>query len=453
MRTILTLLRKDLIGFVDDKPALALTFLVPMALIYVFGHVFGLYRKDTGPIGIPLAVVNLSPEPAATQLIDALRKEKAVRLITETTTPDGKKRPLTEAAVRAGLRDNQYRFALLLPADLLPDDSFGIRLKFLTNPRNEIEAQMVNGLLQKTVFSNVPQLLGQSLNKSARRFVGPERFERFQNLLADNFAGTFGWDREETLRRIGSFDFASGQPAPAGTAPSTGSAAKREPAANDVFSRIVRIETEQVAGKEVKNPMAARLIGGYAIMFLLFALSGTATSLFDEKKAGLFQRLLAAPVRRGHILGAKFLFGVLLGLVQLTVMFSLGGFLYGLDLGSHVPALFAVGLAGAAACTAFGLLIAAFAPTLAAASGMATFLVLMMSAVGGAWFPVSLMPEFMQALSKFTIVYWAVEGFTDVLWAGQSTVDVLPKVGVLAGAAAAVMSLALWRFRHNAMFD
>ena len=76
-----------------------------------------------------------------------------------------------------------------------------------------------------------------------------------------------------------------------------------------------------------------------------------------------------------------------------------------------------------------------------------------MSAVGGAWFPTTFMPEYIQTLSKFTIVYWAVEGFTDVLWAGQSLLAVLPKVGILAGIAAGVMAVAVWRFNKGTLFD
>jgi len=38
---------------------------VPIILIYLFGHVFGLFSQDSGPAEIPIAVVNLSPEPAA----------------------------------------------------------------------------------------------------------------------------------------------------------------------------------------------------------------------------------------------------------------------------------------------------------------------------------------------------------------------------------------------------
>jgi ABC-2 type transport system permease protein len=46
-----------------------------------------------------------------------------------------------------------------------------------------------------------------------------------------------------------------------------------------------------------------------------------------------------------------------------------------------------------------------------------------------------------------------VEGFADVLWAGKSLLEVLPKVGILAGIAAGVMFIAVWRFNRGRLFD
>jgi ABC-2 type transport system permease protein len=486
MSQVLILLRKSLLTFWRYKAAVAITFLVPIVLIYLFGHVFGLYSKDTGPTGIPIAVVNLSSEPAAQKLIDALRTEKTFRVVTTYDLGKGATRPLTEADVRAGLNDNWYRYALILPADLLPDDGFGVRMKFLFNPRNEIESQMVNGLLQKTVFSNVPQLLGQSLQKNARRFLGGERFERFNRTIANTVADNFGGDREKIyqqtiagdlgfseLNRAGVEETPAAPPGlrrldstpalttpdaqnqganPQSLNPAAASSAEQESSTN-IFSRMVKIETEQVAGKELKNPMAARLVGGYAIMFLLMAVSGSASSLFEEKSSGVFQRLLASPVRPAHILCARFLFGIILGLAQISALLCAGWVFFGLDIIHHVGALLAVCLASAAACSAFGMLIAAISPSAAAASGIATFVVISMSAVGGAWFPVTFMPDYIQRVSRLTLVYWAVEGFADVLWAGKSLLEVLPKVGILAGIAAGVMAVALWCFSRGKLFD
>jgi ABC-2 type transport system permease protein len=85
--------------------------------------------------------------------------------------------------------------------------------------------------------------------------------------------------------------------------------------------------------------------------------------------------------------------------------------------------------------------------------GLANLLVLTMCAVGGAWFPVSLMPAFIQHFSKLTIVYWSVEGFTSILWAGQSVREIPPTLGILLGIAAGVMALAIGCFKRSAMFD
>jgi len=446
MSQILILLRKSLISFSRAKPALVITFLVPITLIYLFGHVFGIYRKDSsGPSGIPVAVVNASSEPAAQQLVQALQAEKSFQLVTETKAKDGSSHPLTEDEVRAGLRDNQYHFALILRADMMRDDQLGVHFKFLSNPRNEIETQTVTGLLQKTIFTNVPQLIGQSLQKRARSMVGDSRLQNFNAAIASAISQTFGGDSSAIQKKI-----EAGNVFPS---PATGANNNTPAASGDLLSRLVKIDTEQVAGKEVRNPMAARLVGGYAIMFLLFAVSGGAATFFDEKSSGVFQRLLAAPVRPAHILWARFLFGMLLGLGQISALFLAGNLFFGLDLFHHLPALFAVTVAAAAACSAFGMLIVAIAPSHSAASGLATFLVISMSAVGGAWFPVSFMPSYIQVVSKMTLVYWSVEGFTDVLWAGHSLLAVLPKVGALAGITALVMSIAVWRFGRNRMFE
>jgi ABC-2 type transport system permease protein len=474
MSQVLILLHKGVLMFWRAKAAVALTFLVPIVLIYIFGHVFNLYpHQEKSLNSIPLAVVNLSTEPVAVKLIDALKAEKGLSVVTDRKNADGTQHPLTEADVRAGLKNNDYRFALILPADLLPEKEFGVRMKFLTNPRNEIETQIASGLLQKTVFSHVPELLGQSLQKEARRVLGDPRLQDFNRTMADTVADYFGGDREKILAHMNSADFGIGdlqkprqrERPPVDPSlrrldidakPAAGTAADPKPsssAATDVFSQIVKIETEQVSGKHVTNPMAARVVGGYAIMFLLFAVSGSATTLFDEKNSGIFVRLLSAPVRPAHILWARFLFGMILGLVQLTAMFLTGDVLFGLDLFSHAGALIAVGLSAAAACSAFGLLIAAISPSQAAAAGLATFLVISMSAVGGAWFPVSLMPDYIQRFSKLTITYWSVEGFTDVLWAGQSLLEVLPRIGVLAAIAAGALAFSLWRFNRSSLFD
>ena len=455
MSQALILLRKSILNFRRAKAAIVITFLVPVILIALFGFVFGLYGKKSDASGFPLAVVNLSDEPAAAKLIDALKAEPTLSIRTTIKNPDGTSRPLTEADVRAELKNgNAYHFALILPPDLLSDERIGAHLIFLTDPRNEMEAQMVTGLVQRTVFMNVPSLLGQSLQRNAKRYLGDDRMKDFNSRIASAVASNFGGDPAEIQKRIESGSFLSPTAAPNAPATTTATAQKSDDqAASDFLSRLVKFDTEQVAGKAVKNPMASRIVGGYAIMFLLFAVSGSAASMFEERRSGVMQRLLSAPVRPSHILWSRFMFGALLGLAQIGALFLAGWALFGLEVFAHLPALLAVAISAAAACSAFGMLIAAVSPSEEASRGLATLLVISMSAVGGAWFPIFIMPSYIQVISKCTIVYWSVEGFTDVLWAGRSFLEVLPKVGILAGIAAVVLAFSIWRFNRSKFFE
>lgn len=443
MRTILVLIGNELRLFLNDKVAIALTFLVPVVLIYIFGNVFGVGRSgDTGPTGIPLAIVSQTDAPVSAAITTALEKEKAFKVVKTKKDATGVEHPLTEPKVREMLRAGTLRYALIFPLDAQSDQAFGVKLKFLNNPRNEIEAQTVNGLIQKTVFTAAPQALLSSVQKLGSNFVGAEQFGQFQDSLADTIAKTFGGNVDEIAANMknGNFDFLTGNSANGG-------------AGQSLFDSLIKIESEEIRGSNVRSPAATRAVGGWAMMFLLFSLTGASTSLFDEKKAGLFQRLLAAPVRRTQILWSKYLFGMLLGLVQLCSLFVAGHLLFGIDIASNFFNLLLICLAASTACVAFGMLLAAVSPTSAVANGLGTLLILTMSAIGGAWFPTSFMPEFIQQLSKFTLVYWAIDGFLKVLWTGCTTLELLPTLGILFAIAAVVNVFSVWRFKRGQIFD
>lgn len=447
MRTLLVLLRKDFANFFNNKAAVSLTFIVPFAMIYVFGQVFGVSRPNTGPTGIPFAVVNASDQPGAIRLVDALKNEKTFKVISEFTSPDGTPRPLAEADLHPLMRDNVFRFALVIPEDFVSDARFGLHLKIYSNPRNEIETQMVNGMLQKTLFTNVPQLLGQSLLNRGAAHVGSVRMDSFNKTLADNIARTFGGDADAILQDISSGHFNLPETSPPGTAPGASSVN------NDLLSQIVRIDTEQVAGKDVKSPAATRIVSGFAIQFLLFALSSSAAALFYERDRGIFQRILAGPVSRSQILWSKFLYGTSLGFLQLVILFIGGRLLYGIDIENHLGFLALVSITVAATCTAFGMLLASIVTSMEAASGLATFVILLMCSVGGAWFPVSLMPEVIQIFSKLTIVYWAMDGFDRVLWLDATFMELVPTLAILTTSTLVVMGFAVWRFNRSNLFE
>ena len=78
------------------------------------------------------------------------------------------------------------------------------------------------------------------------------------------------------------------------------------------------------------------------------------------------------------------------------------------------------------------MLLAAVAPSPEAARGLATLLVITMSACGGAWFPVSFMPEFMQHVSTVHARLLVDGGLRrGALGQCQPSSQLLPTLGIL----------------------
>jgi ABC-2 type transport system permease protein len=447
MNAILVLLRKDFALFLRDRASLSLTFIVPFALIYLFGQIYRVNSSDPGPSGIPVAVVNQSDDPAAARLVDALKSEKAFKVMTRYVNGDKTSRPLAEDDLRPLMRQDSFRFALVIPKDVVRTDRIGIHLKTYSNPRNEIEAQTVNGILQKTLFSKVPELLGKSAEARARDYLGEAGLDRFDSSIASAVSESFGGDPNGIKAHIKDGEFGFRRLDGGSSGRSDGGET------TDIFSRLVTLDNVQVSGSDVKSPMATLLVGGWAMQFLLFAVTASANSLFREKEHGIFQRVLSAPATRRDILWSKFLYGVTLGLLQLVILFLAGHLLFGIEVGPYFGRLVVVCVFAAAACTAFGMLIAAISTTPESARGLSTFVILLMCAIGGAWFPVSFMPDFIQRFSKLTLVYWSMEGFNQVLWAHDTLREILPTLGYLTLITAVVLGVALWRFSRGKIFD
>ena len=188
------------------------------------------------------------------------------------------------------------------------------------------------------------------------------------------------------------------------------------------------------------------------MMFLLFSITASGASLFTEKQNGVTLRILASPVSRMHILWSKYLYNISIGIIQLLALFFTGYLFFGIDIFSNFFNLLLIIISASAAATAFGMILAAFGKTQAQVRGLGTFIILTMSAIGGAWFPTFILPPFIQIMSKLTLVYWAIEGFLQVLWRGAGTIDILPYAGVLLGIAAIVIIISTLRFKKGDIF-
>jgi ABC-2 type transport system permease protein len=423
--------------FWNDKVSVALTFIVPLVLMTIFGAVFG--GSGSGPQGIRLAVLNQSLSPVAKNIESSLDTMKVFRIVKSFKTDSGKSIVFDTLSIQEYVRSGKAAAALVLPPDAYADTSVGLYVKFYYDPKNDMEMQTVHGIIQQVVFSQFPSVMAQSILRQAERSLGIEPGGAFNRSMASLVHKYFKIDTNIMLHpKLSDFKSAGKDTAGSGS---------------NFLNNIVRIESQQLIGKEMKNPWATRSVGGWGIMFLMFTLTATSSSLFDERRSGVLMRMLTSPVSRTHILWNKYIFNMSLGIIQLLFMFAFGWLMFQVDIFTHFFSLMLIIIAASVACTALGMLIAAFSQTRQQANGLGTLLILSMSAVGGAWFPTSFMPSTIQFFSKLTVVYWSIEGFMEVLWRGEGWISILPHLAILFGIGAILNIISVRQFKKGHIFD
>ena len=188
---------------------------------------------------------------------------------------------------------------------------------------------------------------------------------------------------------------------------------------------------------------------GMMAMFATFGMIGGAAVLVQERQGGTLRRLVVMPVRKSSIILGKMSGILVTGIAQMIILIVAGALLFDVAWGSAPIALALMVVAFALAITSLGMMMAALAKTAAQISALSTIIVLSISALGGAWWPLEIVPGWMQIIGRFSPISWAMDGFHDVITRGFSTTAVLPEVGVLLLFTAVFLTIGIGRFRYE----
>lgn len=189
-------------------------------------------------------------------------------------------------------------------------------------------------------------------------------------------------------------------------------------------------------------------VPGMGAMFVMFTILGGMAALIRERQQWTLQRLVVMPVSRAEILGGKILAYFTIGMMQLTVVFAIG-YGFGMDYGSNWIGIILLGVAFSLAATSLTFALATFLRTEGQAGQLTTLLGLSLAALGGAWWPLDVVPDFMKVIGHLSPIAWVMDGFQDIIWYQRGLIDVLPEIGVLLGIAAVLFVIGIMNFKYE----
>jgi ABC-2 type transport system permease protein len=419
VNALLTIARKDLKLLTRNKAAAFWVLGFPIFIAMFFGTI---WSGGGGQPSLPVAVVDQDQTDYSRRLVKRLASTEALKV--RATTLDS-----AVAAVRHG---DLTAYVALRPG---ASENFGFAdtagIEIGIDPRQKATADMLRGLVTQAIFMEMRESFSAS---------GPGRdmvAKQLDQLRADTTMSAERRERSETiLRSLQSFmttldsaetgdDSAVVAAATGGSGggSSGGGADKNEGGPNIRMVEVAEQEHGPRTAYEVTFPSA-----------LAWALIGTcmsfAISIVYERLAGTFLRLRLAPVSRAQVIGGKGLACFLGCIISMTAVLLIGILLV------HIRVTNPLGLVAAMAAAAFCftgvmMLIGSIGRSPQSVSGAGWAVMLIMSMTGGGAIPLFAMPPWMQTLSNFSLVKWAILGVEGAVWRGFTWAEMALPLGIL----------------------
>jgi ABC-2 type transport system permease protein len=190
----------------------------------------------------------------------------------------------------------------------------------------------------------------------------------------------------------------------------------------------------------------AHSFAGMSIQFILFMGIDAGVALLLMRQEGMWRRLRAAPLSRVVLLGSRVASTTLIALMILAAVYVVARLVFDVRFAGTVPGFIMVAVAFALLAATMGLMIASLGRSAGVARGVATFAVLILVMLGGAWVPAFLFPEWLQHVTEFTPTRWAVDGLDGATWRGLPLQEAFAPTAILVGWSALFALIAVWRF-------
>lgn len=186
-----------------------------------------------------------------------------------------------------------------------------------------------------------------------------------------------------------------------------------------------------------------------AVAFAAFGVGYAGFTFFRDHGWGTWDRLRATPASSVDIMVGKVVPTVMVTVVQLLLLFVLGGPLFGLEVTGSWSGLLLLVLVLALSLSAFGMFVTSVTRTMNQLNAVGSVGGMALALLGGAWVPVETMPGWAQLVAPGIPTYWAMEGFREIILDGGGVEDALLPALVMLGFGVLFTLLTAWRFRFE----
>lgn len=383
-----------------DPGGILLLLLMPAALIIVMALVQDAPFRDYQEMKFDILVVNQDKGPVGKKIIDGLERNKGFILHTgnEGTL-------LTEPALKKLLQQGKYKIGIVIP---------GNASKALIAVSNKMANELAGAMGLPAAMKEIALSDSATIQLLFDPVAKPS-FRSSLNFALNQYVVQVKMDI--LLERMSNMNRADSQ--------------ERVQLSMASFN-VLNIEERSLNNDHRISPKLNSVqhnVPAYALFGMFLIVVPIAGNMIREHDEGSAVRIRLIPGASGRVALGKILFYILVCLVQFFVMLQVGIFLLpvfglpALQLGVQPMALLPVAICISFAAVSFGYFIGTVFKTANQAMPFGAIVVVLLSAMGGIWVPVEVLPPAMQAVARCSPMYWSLEGVNQIIlrdsgWAG-----------------------------------
>lgn len=411
-----------------DLGGLGLLFLMPVLLIIIMALVQDAPFKDYKDHRFEVVFLDEDSGQVATFIRKGLEESKQFDLIS-----GSEHQALNRSQTQALIQQGRYQFAIIIPkgisaeivnsANLIANEmgrQMGLPASLPhRESRDSMSLQLMFDPVSKPTFR---MAISNMLDKLMSKIQSDIVLNRIADLSSTKASDSSHLDIEKQLRVVG----------------------------------VREISTQQNHQIISKMNSVQHNVPAWAIFGMFFMIMIISESIIGERSGGSWTRLKLIPGSFSDILIGKMLFYVLLGVIQFNLMLLVGVFLMpvfglpSLDVG-HAP-LQLMSLVCCISCcaTSFGILIGTLFHTTNQALPVAAISVVILSAIGGVWVPVEVLPDSLKAISIISPMRWGLEGINNILLRECAWKELLKPICILLSGTILTMMIS-WMIENRRM--
>ncbi len=398
---VIDLALKDLLQVVRDRKSLLFLAVMPILFTFFFGLIFG--SSADGDPRLPVGFVSHDGGNAvSTSLHSLLEASDAIRpVLLEGDEAD---------KVAESVRDGHLAGAVIVPA------GFG-------------EQARLTAIVDQNTTAG--QTASNAIQAATTRLLGVIETAR---LSAEAFEARRGFESEAARRAY--LDEALALASEAWLQP---------PLTVSVEQAVASAEE----GVEISPNVYTQSSPGMIVQFVIFGLNTSAMVLVLERKSRTLQRLLTTPITRTQVIAGHVLAMFLIVFLQQALLVAVGQLVLGVEYVREPVGTLLVMVTLALWTASLGLLIGAVAKREDQVIMWTLIAMFVLSAMGGAWFPLDITGKAFATIGHLMPTAWAMDGFQNIVLRGLGLSSVLLPAGILLAYAVVFFGLAVWRFRFE----